>query len=170
MAVRWRMLVLLFLVRTTMAFQFQAVGALSPVYQDAFAVGIAEIGLLIGLYLSPGLFLAVPGGALGQRFGDKRVVSGGLALMAVGGALMALSDLWGAQLAGRLLAGIGGVLLNVLMTKMVADWFSGREISFSLAIFVNSWPVGIALALIVLPLMAEAEGLTAALSLVASLT
>ena len=30
MAVRWRVLALLFLVRATMAFQFQAVGALSP--------------------------------------------------------------------------------------------------------------------------------------------
>ena len=32
MAVRWRVLALLFLVRTTMAFQFQVVGALSPAF------------------------------------------------------------------------------------------------------------------------------------------
>ncbi|MDH3668810.1 MAG: MFS transporter [Paracoccaceae bacterium] len=170
MAIRWRVLALLFLVRTSMAFQFQAVGALSPVYQEAFAVGIADIGLLIGLYLSPGLFLAAPGGALGRRFGDKRVVLAGLAMMAVGGTLMATSDLWTGQLAGRLVAGIGGVLLNVLMAKMVTDWFAGKEISFSLAIYVNSWPVGIAIALIFLPLLAETSGLTAALALVAALT
>ena len=58
MAVRWRVLALLFLVRMTMAFQFQAVGALSPAFQEAFTVGIADIGVLIGLYLTPGLFLA----------------------------------------------------------------------------------------------------------------
>lgn len=61
-------------------------------------------------------------------------------------------------------------MLNVLMTKMVADWFVGKEISFSLAVFVNSWPVGIAVALIVLPAVAEAGGLTVALALVAALT
>ena len=152
-----------------MAFQFQAVGALSPAFQEAFAVGIADIGVLIGLYFTPGLFLAAPGGALGRRFGDKRVVLVGLALMVVGGVLMATSVLWVGQLAGRLLAGLGGVLLNVLMTKMVADWFAGKEISFSMAVFVNSWPVGIAVALIVLPLVAEAGGLTSALTFVAAL-
>lgn len=170
MAVRWRILALLFFVRMTMAFQFQAVGALSPAFQEVFAVGIADIGVLVGLYLTPGLFLALPGGALGRRFGDKQVVLAGLALMAVGGVLMAATKLWPGLLAGRLVAGLGGVLLNVLMTKMVADWFAGKEISFSLAVFVNSWPVGIAVALIVLPLMAEASGLTSALTLVAALT
>ncbi len=97
-------------------------------------------------------------------------IFGRLALMVVGGVLMATSELWLGQLAGRLVAGLGGVLLNVLMTKMVADWFAGREISFSLAVFVNSYPVGIAVALIVLPLVAEAGGLTSALTLVAALT
>ena len=61
-------------------------------------------------------------------------------------------------------------MLNVMLTKMVADWFAGKEISFSLAVFVNSWPVGIAVALIVLPLVTEAGGLTTALALVAALT
>ncbi len=170
MAVRWRVLALLFLVRATMAFQFQAVGALSPAFQESFSVGIADIGVLVGLYFTPGLFLAAPGGALGRRFGDKQVVLAGLALMVAGGVLMATSELWLGQLAGRLVAGVGGVLLNVLMTKMVADWFAGKEISFSLAVFVNSYPVGIAAALIVLPLVAEAGGLTSALTLVAALT
>jgi len=167
---RWLVLALLFLVRMTMAIQFQAVGALSSTFQEAFAVGIADIGVLVGLYFTPGLFLAAPGGALGRRFGDKQVVLAGLALMAVGGALMATSELWLGQLAGRLVAGLGGVLLNVLMTMMMADWFAGKEISFSMAIFVNSYPVGIAVALIVLPLVAEAGGLTSALTLVAALT
>jgi MFS family permease len=170
MAIRWRILALLFLVRMTMAFQFQAVAALSPEFQDAFAVGIADIGVLIGLYFTPGLFLAVPGGALGRRFGDKQVVLAGLASMVVGGVLMVVSDLWSGQLAGRLFAGLGGVLLNVLMTKMVADWFAGKEISSSMAVFVNSWPAGIAVALIVLPLVAGVGGLTSALTLVAALT
>ena len=64
---------------------------------------------------------------------------------------MAFWPSWSAQVCGRLLAGLGGVLLNVIMSKMVTDWFAGREIASAMAIFVNSWPVGIALALIALP-------------------
>jgi hypothetical protein len=32
------------------------------------------------------------------------------------------------------LAGTGGVLLNVLMSKMVTDWFAGKEIATSMAV------------------------------------
>jgi MFS family permease len=159
---RWRVLALLFAVRTTMAFQFQAVAALAPLMRRELGVSLADIGLLIGLYLAPGIALATPGGAIGKRFGDKSVVIAGLALMVAGGLMMAASQSWGMQLTGRLLAGTGGVLLNVLMSKMVTDWFSGKEIATAMAIFVNSWPIGIALALVVLPSIGAAYGIGAA--------
>lgn len=164
---RWQILVLLFSIRVAMAFQFQAAAALSPFFMEAYKIGIADIGLLIGLYLSPGIFLALPGGAIGKRFGEKQVVLAGLLLMSVGGLMVAIGSTWEIQLAGRVIAGIGGILLNVLMTKMVTDWFAGREIATAMGIFVNSWPVGIALALLVLPGLADATGLNMALLLVA---
>ena len=40
---------------------------------------------------------------LGQRFGAKRVVLAGLALMAIGGVVMGLSPSFGVALAGRLI-------------------------------------------------------------------
>ncbi|EAV44285.1 transporter, putative [Roseibium aggregatum IAM 12614] len=64
--------------------------------------------------------------------------------------------------ASRLLAGAGGVILNVVMTKMLVDWFAGKEISTAMAIFINSWPVGIAAALLTLPLIAASGDLTLA--------
>ncbi len=166
---RWRILALLFLVRMTMAIQFQMVAALSPVFEDDFAVSLADVGILIGLYFTPGIFIAAPGGALGRNFGEKQVVLAGLALMLIGGAMMSLSGAWSVQVFGRLVSGVGGVLLNVLLTKMVADWFAGREISFAMAVFVNSWPVGIAVALIGLPIVAVSGGLMTAMGLVTGL-
>jgi MFS family permease len=157
---RWAILALLFTVRATMAFQFQSVAAVSPLLQRDLDVDLAGIGTLIGLYFAPGIFLALPGGALGKRFGDKAVVLTGLGLMLVGGLVMVAAGSWGGQIAGRVVAGTGGVLLNVLMTKMVTDWFSGREISTAMAIFVNSWPFGIAISLLVLPPIGVAGGVS----------
>ncbi len=88
-------------------------GAGADAFRHDLDVGIADIGLLIGLYLSPGLVLALPGGAIGKRYGDKLVVMTGLALMTVGGLIMTFSLTWHLELLGRLLAGVGGVLLNV---------------------------------------------------------
>jgi MFS family permease len=166
---RWFILAVLFAVRLTMAFQFQSVAAVAPLLGQNFGVGIADIGILIGLYFTPGIALALPGGAIGQKFGDKTTVLVALLLMLIGGLAMAFSNTWAIQIAGRLVAGGGGVLLNVVMTKMVADWFAGREIATAMAIFVNSWPAGIALALLTLPLIGTAYGVAAVYLAVAAL-
>ena len=152
-----------------MAVQFQAVAALGPVAMAQFDVGLSEIGLLIGLYMLPGVVLALPGGAIGARVGEKPAVIAAMAAMLAGALLMAIAPGWGAQIAGRLLAGAGGVVLNVLMTKMVTDWFAGRELATAMAVFVNSWPVGIAGALLLLPSIAAVVGYGGAMMAVAAI-
>jgi MFS family permease len=166
---RWGILAVLFVVRLSMSFQFQSVAAVAPLLGHDFGVGLADIGLLIGLYFTPGVALALPGGAIGQRFGDKATVLGALLLMLLGGLAMVFSDSWSGQIAGRLVAGAGGVLLNVQMTKMVTDWFAGKEIATAMAIFVNSWPAGVAMSLLALPSIGTAYGVTAAYLAVAAL-
>jgi len=51
------------LVRLTIAFQFQSVAAVAPLLENTFRVGLANIGILIGLYFTPGVVQALPGGA-----------------------------------------------------------------------------------------------------------
>lgn len=159
MSNRWFILAVLFLARLMMAFQFQSVAALSPLMTERYGLSLADIGLLIGFYMAPGIVIAIPGGAVAALFGDKRVVGGSLVLMLAGAMIIAAAQGWWMLLAGRLLAGIGGVAVNVIMTKMVVDWFAGREISTAMAVFVTSWPAGIALALVILPALALSAGL-----------
>ncbi|WP_246175588.1 hypothetical protein [Bradyrhizobium paxllaeri] len=49
-----------------------------------FDASLADIGLLIGLYFTPGVALSLPGGAVGKRIGDKTTISGALVLMLIG--------------------------------------------------------------------------------------
>jgi MFS family permease len=158
---RWGILAVLFAVRATMAFQFQSVAAVAPLLAGEFGVSIADIGVLIGLYFAPGIVFALPGGAIGQKFGDKRTVLGALALMLAGGVAMAYAASWNVQIAGRLVSGIGGIILSVQLTKMLTDWFAGKEIATAMAILVNSWPAGIAVSLLTLPLIGTNSGVSA---------
>ncbi|MEL6267032.1 MAG: MFS transporter [Pseudomonadota bacterium] len=166
MTLRWRMLACLVIGRMAMAFQFQAVAALAPLYLQTLDIGLATLGLLVGLYMAPGILISLPGGALARRYGDREMVIAGLALMVIGGTIMALFNSLEAQLAGRLIAGCGGVALNVLASKMVADWFADGPVATAMGILITAWPVGLALALGLLPLAAGAGGLTAALGVV----
>jgi len=158
---RWGILAVLFTVRLSMSFQFQSVGAVAPLMEQEFHTSLADIGLLIGLYFTPGVALSLPGGAIGQKFGDKATALAALVLMLAGGLAMMFFDAWSGQIAGRLIGGAGGVLLTVQATKMVADWFAGKEIATAMAAYVVSWPAGIALSLLTLPAIGTAYGLRA---------
>ena len=155
---RWLILFVLFLARTAMALQFQTVASTGPFLIDALAIDFASLGLLIGLYMLPGIVIALPGGMLGQRFGAKRVVLVGLALMAIGGALMGFGSSFAMSAAGRIVSGTGAVLLTVLISKMVTDWFAGREIVAAMSIVIVSWPLGLAVGLVTYGALATASG------------
>jgi len=170
MEAKWRALLVLTAARTSLGFQFQSVASVSPMLVEELGLTGADLGTLIGLYFLPGLALALPGGALGRRFGDMRVVVAGLVLMALGGLVASLASGLAGLAVGRLLAGTGAVLLNVLMAKMVTDWFAGqREIVLAMAIFVNSFPIGIGLAQLSLGALAAAAGWAGAFAATAGL-
>jgi predicted MFS family arabinose efflux permease len=161
---RWFILAVLFLARTAMAIQFQSVGSLGPILAQELAIDYATVGTLIGLYMLPGVVIALPGGVLMQRFGAATIALAGLAAMAAGGALMGTTTSFAALAAGRLVSGTGAVLFNVALTKMTADWFVGREIVTAMSILVASWPFGIALALVGFVPLASAYGWSAVMN------
>jgi predicted MFS family arabinose efflux permease len=172
---RWLALAILTIARVSLGFQFQSMATLFPWLRHDFSMSYTDLGVLMGLYMSPGIVLAIPGGLLGRRFGDKRVVCVGLALMTLGGIVIGLADGYTALLGGRLMAGIGAILLSVLMSKMVTDWFADREVVLAMAIFVNSFPIGIGIALAALGPLSEwcgwrtAEYTTSAFTLISLL-
>lgn len=155
----WLILATLTFARMTMGFQFQSIATLGPSLTSDATITYTQLGALIGIYLLPGAFFAIPGGWLGKRFGDKRVVLTGLTMMTLGGALLSLSDVYAIMFAGRLVTGIGAVLLNVLVTKMVTDWFAEYRIATAMGILVSSWPLGIAIALLTMGPIASLIGI-----------
>ena len=121
-----------FLTRLSMGIQFQSIASVAPLLISDLHIGYGQVGWLMGLFMLPGAASRTPA-ALGRRFGERRLVLLGLALMTVGGLATALSAGFALAAAGRVASGTGGVLLNVMLTKMVADWFSGRELATAMA-------------------------------------
>jgi MFS family permease len=152
-----------------MGFQFQSVAPLAPFLAPELELDNAQLGWLIGLYMLPGIAIALPGGLLGARYGDKRVTLVGLALMTLGGIALAAAPGYATAQAARVASGAGAVILNVLLTKMVADWFDGRDRVLAMSILINSWPIGIGLALAVLGPLGEHTTWRAAIAIAAAL-
>ncbi|MGK7871205.1 MFS transporter [Falsiroseomonas sp. E2-1-a20] len=155
---RWLALAVLTTARVSMGFQFQSIASVAPLIIEDLGLSYAALGTLIGLYMLPGIALSLPGALIGRLYGDKRTVALGLVLMAAGGILAGLAEGHAVLLTGRLISGAGAIVLTVLMTKMVTDWFAGCEIVLAMAIFINSFPIGIGLAMMSLGLVARGGG------------
>ena len=172
---RWTMLLVLFLVRLAMGYQFQSVASVSSDLVSEMGLSYVEIGTLIGLFLLPGVFIAIPSGLLTRAVTNKNLLMIGAATMIAGAIVMGIADSPRALFAGRLITGIGGTIFNVILTKMVTEWFLGKEIVTALAIMLTAWPIGISLGLLTQGLIADTYGwpwafhATAALALVSLL-
>jgi MFS family permease len=66
--------------------------------------------------------------------------------MVAGGVLTAAAGGFWIAVAGRVVSGVGAIVMNILLAKMVADWFAGKELSTAMAVMLTSWPVGLGLA------------------------
>jgi predicted MFS family arabinose efflux permease len=143
---RWVILAVLFIARFALGYQFQSAGSLAPFLIDDLGIDYAQVGVLIGAFLLPGIAISAPSGFLSRRFGDKNIVMAGMALMVVGGALTGAGHDYAVLLVGRVLSGVGGAVLVVVMLKMIIDWFAEKELFFGMAVFIIGWPIGIAAA------------------------
>lgn len=142
---RWGILALLFGARVGMGLQFQTLGSVGDELGVAFGLNYAGIGLLIGLFMAPGLVLALPAGLANRYASDRMLAVSGMLALAVGGYVSGIAtDVWLVGV-GRAIAGAGFLLGTLYFTKMVADWFSGREIATAMSVLVMSWPFGIAM-------------------------
>ena len=158
MPLRWVMLLILFLVRISSGYHLQSVASVSPYLVKDLGFSHADVGLLIGLYVLPGVVMAIPSGVLTRSVTDKNLLMTGIVTMILGAFLMGLGASKEALYLGRIITGIGGTLFNVILTKMVTDWFINKEIVTALAVMLSAWPIGISLGLLSHGAIAELYG------------
>lgn len=159
----WLILAAIALARIGFGYQFQSVASLGPVLVPQFGLSYSEFGAVIGAYMLLGVFAALPLGVLGRRFGDRVVLGSGLALMTIGACVSAWGDDPAGIALGRTVAGVGAVAMIVLQGKIIADFFTGRMFMVGISVSVAAYPIGIGLAQLILPPMAERYGISAAL-------
>lgn len=142
---RWRILILLATARLALGLQFQTLASTSEYLIADFALDYTQIGTLIGLFMLPGLFFAIPAGFAGRWASDRVLTTSGMACICLGGVIAATADGATQIGVGRIVSGIGFVTTTIYLTKMVTDWFVGKEIATALGILVMTWPLGIAI-------------------------
>jgi predicted MFS family arabinose efflux permease len=161
---RWGILAVLFAARAATGFQFQSTGSATNLLMTDLGIGYAEVGMLLGAYLLPGVLVAFPTGLLGRRVSDKTLGLAGLVLMAASGLALSHSTDLAFALAARLIGGVGATIVILVATKMVADWFDAREIVLAMSLLQMSWPFGAMIALPIQTWIGQTLGLSAVMA------
>src|ERR671922_803299 len=87
----------------------------------------------------------IPGAALGDRFGRKRLFVAGLSLFTLSSAAAALAPDTGALVAARALQGVGGAIVAPLTLTLLADAFPAERRGAALGIWSGISGIGVAL-------------------------
>ena len=164
---RWWILALVHLSVMGFALNLQMVPPLVPRLVSEMGLTHTGVGVLMGLFTLPGIFLAIPGGRVADALGPRGVALWSLALLSVGAFLM-LPPHPGFLYAGRLCAGIGGAVLVVVAPQIIARTFAGPELGIAMGVFNTAVPLGTILAFNLLGLFAGRFGIPVVLMAAAS--
>ena len=119
---------------------FFAVPALVPELVSRFGLSHLAIGILMGAISVPAVFLSIPLGAAVDRWPARAAGNVALLLMALGAILFAIAPSYAILFIGRLLFGVGGLIINLLLARLVTAAFAGRELSLAMGIFNAVYP------------------------------
>jgi predicted MFS family arabinose efflux permease len=140
------------------ALVFQSIPPLLTLMREAFAISYAQAGLLMSLFALPGIIVALPGGLISDRFGMKQ--TGGVAalLMTVGTLIVGTSVTPFQAYAGRVVSGVGGLTLAIVLPQLLSRWFLGKELGVSMGVFNTAMPLGTIISLNGFSLVGERVG------------
>jgi sugar phosphate permease len=105
-----------------------------------FALTAAGLGNLSAFYFYSYVAVQIPTGLLADRWGPRRVLATGAAIMALGTFLFAAATSVAMANAGRFLIGAAGGVAFVSMLKLASHWMPARQFAFvsALALFVGT--------------------------------
>ena len=155
---KWVVLAVGTVAQASTATYFLGLAAVTPALRAYYGTGVAGVGALIGV-TSVGLIATlVAWGAATDRFGERGVMTVGLAgaALALGGAAFVRSPV----AAGALLvaAGASGASVNAASGRAVLTWFPVHRRGLAMAVRQTSVPLGAAGAAVVLPALADRGG------------
>lgn len=166
---RWLILAVGLTAQATTCSFLYGMAFLIPALQQDHRLSLTSASVLISAPLLGLLLALVAWGAAADRFGERVVMTTGMAL--TGALLLASLALPGFVLfgAGLLLAGASAASVNAASGRVVLGWFDARERGLAMGIRQTAQPVGVGIAGATLPPLAEHFGFATAIALPAVL-
>ncbi len=157
---RWVMLALICVAYAAFGMVQTSIAPLiTPILRDT-GMTRSQMGLALGSWQFVYLFVAIPAGAMIDRFGLRRAIFAGVLFVAASQALRASAVSEVTMLAGVMVFGLGGPFISIGAPKLTSTWFGEHEVGMALGIYTVSQSIGALIATssanaIVMPLVGQ---------------
>ncbi len=106
----------------------------NPLIRNELGLSVADMGLLLSAFLWAYAFFQLPGGALVDTVGPRRLLTAGLAVWSVAQAAAGLVGSFGQFCVARVFLGLGEAPMFSSAVRVVRDWFSPRQRGLAMGI------------------------------------
>lgn len=162
---RWLMLALVWLAYASFGITTGSLLPLVTTIIDDLDITSAQMGLILGAWQLTYIVTAIPMGALVDKFGPKRSISIGTAVILLSLVLRGFAvDFW-TLLFAVIVFGLGGPIISIGAPKVTAQWFRGNQRGVAAGIYATGPWAGMAIssaaaAAVVLPLTGSWRGIS----------
>lgn len=160
---RWLLLTILTASYGAGAFGMLGISPLTPSLVEGFGLTRLQVAFIVPSIYLGGLFVALPGGRLADRFGVRKSLLGGLAVGALGLVIAAAAPRFVFFLLFLFVAGCGWSVVNPALGKGIMDVFPVRERGVAMGIKQMGLTLGGLVAALALPAIAATLGWRAAI-------
>ena len=142
---RWRILAVLSLSLVIIGLDNTILNVALPSLQEAFDASNSSLQWMVDAYMLVYAGLLLAAGTLGDRFGRKRALQGGLALFGGASLLALVVQSSGQLIAVRAVMGIGGAMIMPATLSIIANVFPKEERAKAIGVWAAMASIGIGL-------------------------
>jgi EmrB/QacA subfamily drug resistance transporter len=142
---RWKMLAVLSLSMMIIGLDNTIVNVALPTLQRRFSASASDLQWIVDGYLLVFAAVLLTMGTLGDRFGRKRALQGGLVLFAGASAAVLLASTASQLIALRVLMGLGAALIMPATLSIITNVFPREERGRAIGVWAGTAAIGIGL-------------------------
>lgn len=155
---RWPAIWAVFLSGLAAAACIGKVPPLLPTLRSDLGLSLVQSGLIATMLNVMGMFVGMFAGIIADRYGHKRFVLAGLALLTLGGLLGAAADGYALLLASRFLEGSGFIMTTVSGVALITNVTRPLDRPYAMSMWSAYMPTGGALAMLFAPIALASIG------------
>ena len=155
---RWGIVALAILAGVIGAMQVGKAPPAIPIIQADLGIGRITAGWVMSIFLAASAVLGPFAGVVGDRIGHRRFMLAGLLLTLVGGVIGGLAPDGPALLIARLIEGFGFLAIVIAAPSLIVEVTAERDLRMAIGAWGAYMPAGIALMLLLAPLLLASVG------------